>query len=435
MRRHLSPLLFLFLLALVALLLAPSPATAGPPSDPAPPAQVVYPTGSFPTDVENVQAAADNGGRVRLKATAANGAPTPFNFGSDGRVFLTEDVQFLGETVAGATTTIEGGYRSLSSFERVDFSVEGIRFDGARSAAIYLVEASGTRIVGNEIVNVVGSPLSFAPHIRKGQGIWVLSVGSGDMLIAGNVIRDVDAELGYAIAIFGTDATTTIADNLFRGFNTAGILVGEYSSPHLIENNLVAPGPERYAAVSSAGNGILISNFVTQSGAPVWVRGNRIICENPRADGIIANFFTDNVNVSGNHVTMRDSHFGGITLALGASDGYVGANRLDGSASFALSIWNFGILPDVVNDNNTLVGNNIARFEASVADVFFSPAAVDNILIGNSGDVLDLGENNEITGVRLLNGDRRIGDAIGDAQARKLEFLRSVESRSVPASP
>ena len=42
----------------------------------APAATVVYPTGSYPLDVQNVQAALDGGGTVLLKATDAGGAPT-----------------------------------------------------------------------------------------------------------------------------------------------------------------------------------------------------------------------------------------------------------------------------------------------------------------------------------------------------------------------
>ena len=47
-------------------------------------ATVVYPTGSYPLDVQNVQAALDGGGTVLLKATNAAGVPTAFDFGPSG---------------------------------------------------------------------------------------------------------------------------------------------------------------------------------------------------------------------------------------------------------------------------------------------------------------------------------------------------------------
>ena len=42
---------------------------------------VVYPTGQYPADVNNVQAAVSAGGKVLLKATDTAGVFTPFNFG------------------------------------------------------------------------------------------------------------------------------------------------------------------------------------------------------------------------------------------------------------------------------------------------------------------------------------------------------------------
>lgn len=41
----------------------------------------VYPTGTYPLDVQNVQSALDGGGTVLLKATDAAGIPTAFNSG------------------------------------------------------------------------------------------------------------------------------------------------------------------------------------------------------------------------------------------------------------------------------------------------------------------------------------------------------------------
>jgi hypothetical protein len=45
------------------------------------PGTLVYPTGSFPLDVQNVQAAIDGSGTIILKATNSAGQPTAFNFG------------------------------------------------------------------------------------------------------------------------------------------------------------------------------------------------------------------------------------------------------------------------------------------------------------------------------------------------------------------
>ena len=60
-------------------------------SDPVPNV-IVYPTGVYPADHHNVQAAVNQGGVVLLKAVDTAGHPLAFNFGppvaGSGRVFL-----------------------------------------------------------------------------------------------------------------------------------------------------------------------------------------------------------------------------------------------------------------------------------------------------------------------------------------------------------
>src|SRR5262245_54067987 len=73
----------------------------------------IYPTGRWPRDVQNVQAAVDAGGTVRLKAVDFTRTPTAFNFGGDsqtiGSVRLHTDVIVVGEEAGSARTTIRGG--------------------------------------------------------------------------------------------------------------------------------------------------------------------------------------------------------------------------------------------------------------------------------------------------------------------------------------
>ena len=57
----------LFLLLITALMIAPAVAASHPAHS------VVYPTGVFPDDVQNVQAAVDKGGVVLLKAVNVSG--------------------------------------------------------------------------------------------------------------------------------------------------------------------------------------------------------------------------------------------------------------------------------------------------------------------------------------------------------------------------
>src|SRR5438445_10092976 len=71
---------------------------------------IVYPTGVFPTDVQNVQAAVDLGGTVLLKSVNATGDTAAFNFGTprcfpDRFVSLSTDVNIVGERVGPHMTT------------------------------------------------------------------------------------------------------------------------------------------------------------------------------------------------------------------------------------------------------------------------------------------------------------------------------------------
>jgi hypothetical protein len=78
---------------------------------------VICPTGVFPTDVQNVQAALDQGGTVLLKATDQNHHTLAFNFGPAASsavpnyVSFTKDTSVRGEFAGVSRTTIKGGHQ------------------------------------------------------------------------------------------------------------------------------------------------------------------------------------------------------------------------------------------------------------------------------------------------------------------------------------
>ena len=101
---------------------------------------VVYPTGVFPDDVQNVQAAVDKGGTVLLKAVNKKGVPTAFNFSTEvqsayqsGFVNLTANVALIGETLGHARTTISGGFGPIEGLLPVKSSIQGIDFEIGRA--------------------------------------------------------------------------------------------------------------------------------------------------------------------------------------------------------------------------------------------------------------------------------------------------------------
>lgn len=434
-RKSLGVLLLALALGVLAL---PAPVTASGAE------HVVYPTGLFPQDLENVQAAVDAGGTALLKATDADGNATAFNFGPPEPSFsgsslgafvrLSNDVTILGETTGPHMTTIQGGFPAFFGIDPVESAIRGIHFDSPGNAALFLVRSSGAEFSNNLVTNVVGLPNYLGLGISKGQAVWVTSGGPavhGDLVIADNVIDGIDAELGYGVALFGFDAEARVVRNEFRGMNTAGVLVGLHSSSVWIEDNVIMPGPERFPdppGISvSAGNGITVASSL---GGPSYIRRNTVVCENPFADGIIINAtaaFGDDQDrsvIKQNRVEMNDSFFGAISLVGDVTNTYVGQNLLSGSGAFALPVERW--FPQDIQAGNTFVGNNISRFESQVADVFLDINSRNTVLVGNGGTVIDLGEDNQITGVSVSSG-AAIGKQIKSAQEVRRE---SLEARS-----
>jgi hypothetical protein len=144
---------------------------------------IVHPTGNFPTDVENVQAAADAGGTVVLKATDPLGAPKAFNFGppqpGGGSVIISRAVTILGESVRNHVTTIRGGLfplRGINATGRI--VIRGIRFDGAGGNAFNFIFSDSAEFSSNKITGVVGDVISTASRRASPSSVSGTAVSS-----------------------------------------------------------------------------------------------------------------------------------------------------------------------------------------------------------------------------------------------------------------
>jgi hypothetical protein len=391
--------------------------------------QVVFPTGQFPQDVQNVQAALDGGGRVLLKAVDVSGVPTPFEFATTGAAFLSSDVTVVGETVANAMTTIHGGLAPFRStaFVPVRSAFHGLHFDGPRSTAVFLNFSAGLDFSGNVVTDVIGAPYVFG--LTKGQAVWITAAPgnvTGTVTIAGNAVERVYADLSYGVAIAGFDATARIADNRFHDTRDTAILVVDGSQTIWIEDNLVVPGAAPYPGFFSLGNGI----FVGQGAGAAYIRRNTVVCGNPFADGIALSGHTALPNkvpassvVEHNDVTMHDSLFGAITIYGQIDPALIANNQVRGDGAHALQIAAaFG------NERTRGVvfrGNNLAGFASTVADVFLDSISYETVLVGHSGTVVDLGTDNRITG--FAPTPLAIGPELRAAQERKRALLQRVE--------
>jgi hypothetical protein len=389
---------------------------------------VVVPTGQFPADVQNVQAALDAGGEVLLRAADAAGVPTAFNFGAFGAATLSSSVTVVGEVVNGHMTTIRGGFAPFRAmpFAPVRSAFHGIRFDGPRSTAVFLNFSSGFEFTGNVVTDVIGTPYF---GLTKGQAVWITAAPghvTGSVKISGNVVERVFADLSYGVAIAGFDATAEIGDNTFRDTRDTGILVVGGSQTVSIENNLVVPGAAPYPGFFSVGNGI----FVGQGKGAFRIRRNTVVCGNPFADGIALSGHIaapDAVPASSvvehNHVTMQGSMFGAITVYGQIDPSLIANNLVRGDGAFAMQVAAaFG------NEQTRAVvfrGNNIADFKSSVANVFLDTITHENVLVGHSGTVVDLGVANRITG--FTTTALSIGPELLQAQRRKRELLATLK--------
>jgi hypothetical protein len=400
------------------------------------PDRVVFPTGEWPTDVENVQAAVDLGGIVLLKANNAAGQPTAFNFGvveedvCGRQVALQGDVALVGESVGAARTTIVGGYRPiLVGVSRWgacggDYSplsghvrIEGITFEGPDQSAIDVYKAASAEIIGNRISNVI-------VDLGLGVGLNVFGGGAqrritGRVSIADNIIRfpvvdDVGSNFAHAIVLDNVPADVEILRNFIENTQdfTGILVVRQVEGTVRIADNFVAPHPQ----APGAGNGVGIYIYADdrwdaiRTSAPVYeLVGNRVVTEGYGIGLLGQRGAIDAPVVERNHISTTNSFpwAEGIFFGGNISTARVSNNRIDGSGAFGIDI--FAFEPGQLAESNTFVGNNVTQFEASIADVFLDVITQDTVVVGEPGTVVDLGTGNQITGMSRIGQGEHIG--------------------------
>jgi hypothetical protein len=368
-----------------------------------------------PNDAAAVQAAVNSGGTVLLKAVNADGTPTAFNFGTNDEVHITADVAIVGEDSKSGMTTIEGGRRAILApselFPSPKIEVQGIHFDHP-VVAVGLGSTSGALITGNWITNFSVAAVSVANFPNP-------SAISGVITISNNVI---DSENPFAdgIGVFPASATVEVTGNDVRNVGELGIIAIP-TGPVLITGNVVAPGVGD--DVNTFGTGIaVVPEFASDN--PVLIDHNVIAASDPLADGIDV-FAGRPTTIIHNQVSMQSTSLG-ISLIGNASGAYVGQNRVDGSVGAALSILDNG-QGDAVG--NALVGNNLTGAQASFVDVFLDQNTRDTVVTGSGGaTVLDLGTNNNITGVGSV-GHANIGQGIKAALATKRAAIEAIRAK------
>lgn len=371
------------------------------------PVHVVYPTGLWPADVQKVQAAVDVGGTVLLKAHSADGAPTPFNFGTPERlpgriVRLNTDVVILGETAGSSMTTIEGGQFPFLGVAKAHTRISGIHFVGPLVSAIIIVASTGAEIVGNRVTNVVGGFLPFL-GLSEGRGIKFLGNSdpdgaiTGRIVVSNNVLEDLHTDLSDAIVFDRVAADVVISANRVQNVGSSAMLLIDGAGKVTIDKNHLEPGPGELGGFGF-GNGITI---IGSRGASYRIAANRVLAENPLADGILLIGDLAPIEravVLGNHVSLQGSDFGALTFLENVSEAVVSRNSIDGAGATALGLFTVGLAPDPVAASNVLAMNDVAAFNASAAHVFLDSHTTANTIVGCHGTVIDLGVENGVRG-------------------------------------
>ena len=387
--------------------------SASPHTFAAAPATVVYSTGSFPLDVQNVQAAIDGGGTVILKATNSGGQPTAFNFGpanthNGTRAILTTDVTVLGERVGQSMTTINGGFAPFLGPLPVKTHIEGIDFEGPMDTPIAIISSTGAEIVGNVIRGLVPVPLIFPAVFSETEGLFFagnddpLNAITGRIRIANNFIEMSAGDFTNGMQFDEVAADIEITGNTVHflqtnGFvQTFGILVFRSHGKANIVNNTITMGP--------GGSDIFpVGIFVGgHAEARYMIAGNSITNENPSGDGMDAVAFdfsgpTHAALITNNHIVMQSliPTSGGIALVGAVDSSTVSSNTIEGTNGNAIQILGFD--DATVADSNRALGNNISQNSALVSDIFFGPFSTNNLVAGHCATYLDLGVNNHIT--------------------------------------
>jgi hypothetical protein len=377
---------------------------------------IVYPTGIFPTDVQNVQAAVDQGGTVLLKATDNVGHPLAFNFGPStvgpGReVSIETSVSLLGEQTAGNRTTINGGVNPIRIFGGTD-SIEGIKFNGPLDSAIQIHATTGLRIVGNEIDNVVPFLLvfpGFSFTITEGI-VAAVDNGrpadiSGNLIISGNSIGDLTGNFAIGVQVDSVAANVTISNNSFQ--------LGQLASDPGFVNSAAIACVRCHSAVTISGNIITIGPGFVASGITVFggpdaryrVFSNTINSAGPVADGIDLIGLTGDPGVTVSAIVENntinllntDLEFGsGIGLLGTVTNSTVQGNIVTGNGPAALYALG-AIAPGELVSSDRFLFNDIAQLTPSVASIAFLEQTANNVVRGQCVSVLDLGLNNNIS--------------------------------------
>jgi len=405
---------------------------------------VVVGTSNPDIDVPAVQAAVDQGGEVILRGHFSFDSPPTVPvpaLAPDGHlamVLVSKAVAISGMQDGDdeETASIEAGTVPFYvDAPGASVEIQGLRFIRTKVGAIFVNSVSGLVIAsctieglepggGTGIAIITGPNINVPTPMNPGRPenisgtLWIvdndldLGGGSAEDLIVGVLI--------FSVGVPGAEVEAYISGNTIRNVTETAINIRRVVGRVDVERNVITTGPLVAAPPSGRPQAIRVANLGSYLIAHNWID-----CEwtHPNAEGVgvfsqVAAWPMEGAVVVDNDVTMsapEGTVFGDFSAAIGvfgfAEGNVVRNNRIRGRARAALSVPVFPLPPQVpaVPANNAFVHNHFGHFEASVADVFVGPAALNTRIVG-AGTVEDLG-----TGTIIVT---RSGEREGDHQDR-----------------
>jgi hypothetical protein len=367
-------------------------------------------------DIPAVQSALDRGGTVLLKGI--------FNFGNDGSVIITKDVDIAGEK----GTMVRGGRLTFNAKVPPQLppanagprvSIRDIHFDGAAFAPIHLAYINGAVVQGNKITNVnavmytekmdTNSGIIIGPRVLRPTA-YAAGVSTGTIILKDNEIDITPANLlktmGWGIFIsWTTGANLIVTHNIISGAGRAGVgSLDNYLGPDgtgktlIAFNQITTPTEGFYYPTNCAPNGIMAGWYFDMSctldtikNAPVEVSHNKIVTNGKWSNGIIVSH--NGAVVNSNDVNLIGGqlpHSRGIASM--CPNVRAVANTISGTAAIGFYFFNWG---PCASSNGYYVNNNLKDFKALSADLHFIDSASHNIWVGPYDSLIDKGIGNQ----------------------------------------
>jgi hypothetical protein len=401
---------------------------------------VVVGTGNPDIDVPAVQAAVDQGGEVLLRGHFSFDSP-PTVPTAPGPAVLTGG---FATVLVGKAVVISGtqdGDEEMASIEAgtnpfyvdaagASVTIQGLRFIRPKSAAILVYSVSGLVIASCKIeglepllgggsgITILTSPgLPVPMNPGKPENIsGTLVIVNNDLDLAGGTAQDIAVGIEiFSVGVPGAEVEAYISGNKIRNVTEPAIDIRRAVGRVYVERNVITTGALAVTATATV-DAIRVANL-----GSYLIAHNRIECgwahANAKGIGVFsqaAAWPMEGAVVVDNDITMSTPEgtvFGdfsaGIEISGFAQDNVVLNNRIRGRARAALSVPVRPTAPSAVPANNAFVLNRFDHFEASVADVFVGPTALNTRIVG-AGTVEDLGTGTTI--VRLPRPGEREDD-------------------------